>query len=102
METEAITEDLQAETNKENEDKTNQTLPIDEIEKDIVASMEENSKDTKPTQLEKNDAAVKEPKTLLDVVVDKKVEERLKSMQQKFDQELDSYRRQIEELQSSQ
>ena len=42
------------------------------------------------------------PKTLIDVIVDKKVEKKLNMMQQKFDEELNRYKEQIEKLQLDQ
>eukprot|EP01083_Nonionella_stella_P120878 362692_1 len=83
--------------NDENQEPSNQTQTekhADQEQKPIVTEDALNKDDVKIGQMEN------EPTTLIDLILNKKMEQKLKSMQQKFDKELQQYKQQIENLQN--
>eukprot|EP01084_Bolivina_argentea_P022333 41495_1 len=89
-------EEVSNKDNKENEEIDDKKDMSNEIntESSVVDEICANKNDEKRTI-----NVIKEsPKTLIDVIVDKKVQDKLKLMQQKFDKELEEYKQQIEIL----
>jgi len=88
-------EENQDSTNKQETPQEEETIADPDKEKEDEAAKADTEEVVVPEE-------VAVPKTLIDVIVDKKVETKLNAMQQRFDEELNRYKEQIEKLQMDQ
>lgn len=83
---------------KEDEDEDDDAQKEEEAKESVAESEETETEKEEEPQKVIEDAA---PKTLIDVIVDEKVEQKLKAIQIKFDEELNEYKQQIQKLQNA-